>query len=85
MRNDELEGFEDEELIEELEWRGYHVNGNALCDILSNDLIDELKDRGYNVPIDNKLANMVYWQIRDGANVTDEMRNLIAGLTGRIL
>lgn len=51
----------------------------------SNVLIDESEDRMYNVLIDNELVNQVYWQIRDGANVTDEMRNLIAALTGRIL
>lgn len=84
--NEDLEDFEDKDLIDELEWRGYSIDTKTLDELADIDLIDELENRGYNIPIDQAyLLNKVYWQIREGANVSDEMRKLIAGLTGRIL
>jgi hypothetical protein len=56
----------------------------------TDDLIEELELRDWKVskyPEENvqELAEKVYWQIRDGAEVTPEMRTLVAQLADKIL
>jgi hypothetical protein len=66
----DLYDFDTEDLVEELESRGY------VC------------ERGYRTQEDEPvevIAEKVYWQIRDGLEVTPEIRAVIASLTGRIL
>lgn len=68
---DVTEEFDDDELIEELESRGYTVKRD-------DGVIDYDENRS--------LAEVVYYQIRDGKiQPTDELRKLIMGLTPRVV
>lgn len=65
-----------------------------LYDFDTDDLVEELESRGYvcerghrtqeDEPVE-VIAEKAYWQIRDGLQVTPEIRAVIASLTGRIL
>lgn len=67
---DVTEEFDDDELIEELESRGYTVKTD-------DEAIDDEN---------RSLAEVVYYQIRDGKiQPTDELRKLIMELTPRIV
>jgi hypothetical protein len=65
----DLDDFETDELVEELEARGY------TCTSTMAETSDEI----------DMLAEKTYWQIRDGLEVTPEIRAVIASLTGKIL
>jgi hypothetical protein len=68
----ELEDFDDDELIDELNLRGYSVRD---------------KDDGLPLDLDNirELADKVYWQARDHGQLNPDLRKLISELTGKIL
>lgn len=68
-----MDEFETEDLIEELESRGHTVvtddqtfSGDAMYDI-------------------STLADAVYWRIRDGEFDSKELREMVSRITGRIL
>lgn len=69
-----------------------------LGDVDIDDLIEELEDRGYEVlekdspvpfnygePSLRDVAEKVYWQVRDGAQSSPELRELINQITGKHL
>lgn len=68
----EMEDFDDDELIDELNLRGYSVRD---------------KDDGLPLDLDNirELADKVYWQARDHGQLNPDLRKLISELTGKIL
>ncbi len=70
--NVEMNEFEDDELIDELNLRGYSVRD---------------KDDGLPLDLDNirELADKVYWQARDHGQLNPDLRKLISELTGKIL
>lgn len=69
----DLSEFDDDDLIEEVQRRGHSViTGSSVWTEESDDMIRE-------------RAEKVYWQIRDGAEASAELRQLISHITGRIL
>lgn len=66
-----------------------------LDDFRTDDLIEEVESRGFTVTEDDcvnttiedvtAVAEQVYWQIRDGAPASPELRELVIQLTGKIL
>lgn len=68
----EMDEFEDDELIDELNLRGYSVRH---------------KDDGLPLDLDNirELADKVYWHARDHGQLNPDLRKLISELTGKIL
>ena len=56
-----LDDFDDSELREELECRGYYVNSSdddSISEATDRDLIDELQDRGFTVY--GKSADVIF-------------------------
>lgn len=65
-----------------------------LDDFATDDLIEEVESRGYTVTKDiialeqtdiRNTAEQVYWQIRDSGLASNELRELISHITGKIL
>ena len=70
----DLDDIESEDLIDELESRGYEVLEK-----------DSLSHFNYGEPSLRDIAEKVYWQVRDGAQSSPELRELIKVITGKYL